>query len=111
MENYTLSYPAICYVGEDSIGMVFPDLPGLTPAYDHNNLTKAILHAQVQLAQHISLLLDGNDFLPEPTPRARVRFEESQVEGVVVTLVLVDVSLPLPIKVELDLQEKQPALC
>ena len=111
MENYTLSYPAICYVGEDSVGMLFPDLPGLTPTYNDNNLANAVIQAQVQLAQHISDLLDGNDLLPEPTPLYRVRFEDPKEEGVIVTLVLVDVYLPLTTKVEVDLQEKEPALC
>ncbi len=58
-------YPAILERGETSFGIFFPDLPGCGSVGDTVN--DAVLNAEEALSEHLALMHEHKDKIPEPS--------------------------------------------
>lgn len=69
------SYVAIMEIGTDSVGVRFPDLPGAFSCGDTLDLAKE--NAKECLSEHLRLLLDDDDPIPEASDECSIAYDSS----------------------------------
>jgi predicted RNase H-like HicB family nuclease len=65
MMTQSIGYPAVFYDQGDSVGVVFPDLPGCVTV--GRTSTEAALRAEEALGLHLEGLAEDGEKLPDPT--------------------------------------------